>query len=37
MKIEFGVRSHTESKHYMLVSLLSDFARHKLKNVKLLK
>jgi len=34
---EFLLQCDAESKHHMLVSLLSDFARHKLKNVKLLK
>ncbi|MDD4181506.1 MAG: biopolymer transporter ExbD [Victivallaceae bacterium] len=34
---EFLLQCDTESKHHMLVSLLADFAKHKLKNVKLLK
>jgi biopolymer transport protein ExbD len=34
---EFLLRCDPESKHYMLVNLLSDLAKNNLKNVKLLK
>ena len=34
---EFLLQCDPESRHYMLVTLLSDFAKHNLKNVKLLK
>lgn len=34
---EFLLQCNPESKHHMLVTLLSDFAKHNLKNVKLLK
>lgn len=34
---EFLIECDPESKHYMLVTLLSDFAQNSLKNVKLIK
>jgi biopolymer transport protein ExbD len=34
---EFLLACNPNSKHYMLVTLLADFAKHKLKNVKLMK
>jgi biopolymer transport protein ExbD len=34
---EFLLACAPESKHHMLVTLLADFAKHKLKNIKLLK
>lgn len=34
---EFLISCDPEAKHHVLVTLLADLARHKLKNVKLLK